>query len=50
MSLAGYPWAFATLTARPGARAFDAHRRTAGDTHHRALRALANCLVGILHV
>lgn len=24
-------------------------RRAAGDTHHRALRALANRLVGILH-
>ena len=44
-----YQWAFAALTASPGARAFyDAHR-TAGDTHHRALRALANRLVGLLH-
>jgi transposase len=44
-----YLWAFAALTASPGARAFyDAHR-AAGDTHHRALRALANRLVGILH-
>ena len=42
-------WAFAALTASPGARAFyDAHR-AAGDTHSRALRALANRLVGILH-
>ena len=44
-----YLWAFATLTASPGARAFYDHRRAAGDTHHRALRALANRLVGLLH-
>ena len=44
-----YLWAFAALTASPGARAFyDAHR-AAGDTHHPALRALGNRLVGILH-
>ena len=42
-------WAFATLTASPGARDFYDQRRTAGDTHNRALRALANRLVGILH-
>lgn len=42
-------WAFCTLTRSPGARAFyDAHRAV-GDTHHQALRALANHLVGILH-
>jgi len=44
-----YLWAFAALTASPGARAFYDQRRDAGDTHHRALRALANRLVGILH-
>ncbi|MEQ8841239.1 MAG: IS110 family transposase [Acidimicrobiales bacterium] len=44
-----YLWAFAALTASPGARAFYDHRREHGDTHHRALRALANRLVGILH-
>ena len=44
-----YLWAFAALTTSPGARAFYDHRRAAGDTHHRALRALANRLVGILH-
>jgi hypothetical protein len=44
-----YLWAFASLTASPGARAFyDAHR-AAGDTHHAALRVLGNRLVGILH-
>jgi hypothetical protein len=43
-----YLWAFATLTASPGARAYyDAHR-AAGDGHHQALRALGNRLVGIL--
>jgi hypothetical protein len=46
---ASYLWAFASLTASPGARSFyDAHR-AAGNTHHQALRALANRLVGILH-
>ena len=44
-----YLWAFASLTASPGARAFYDQRRAAADTHHRALRALANRLVGILH-
>ena len=46
---AAYQWAFCSLTASPGARAFYDQRRAAGDTHHRALRALANRLVGILH-
>ena len=44
-----YQWAFVTITASPGARAFYKGRRAAGDTHHQALRALANRLVGILH-
>jgi transposase len=44
-----YLWAFAALTASPGARRFYDQHRTNGDTHHRALRALANRLVGILH-
>ena len=44
-----YLWAFSALTASPGARGYyDQHRR-AGDTHHQALRALGNRLVGILH-
>ena len=46
---ATYQWAFATLTAGPGARAFYDQRRAAGDNHRRALRALANRWVGILH-
>lgn len=44
-----YLWAFASLSASPGARAFYDHRRATGDTHHRALRALSNRLVGLLH-
>ena len=44
-----YLWAFATLTHSPGARVFYDQRRAAGDTHNRALRALSNRLVGILH-
>ena len=44
-----YQQAFSALKSSPGARAYyDRHRR-AGDTHHQALRALANRLVGILH-
>ncbi len=44
-----YLWAFAAITASPGARAFYDQHRATGDTHSRALRALANRLVGILH-
>jgi transposase len=44
-----YRWAFSAVSASPGARAFYDQRREAGDTHHRALRALGNRLVGILH-
>jgi transposase len=44
-----YLWAFASLTASPGARrCYDAYRARAA-THHQALRALGNRLVGILH-
>ena len=42
-------WAFAALRASPGARALYDQHRAAGDTHHQALRALGNRLVGILH-
>ena len=42
-------WAFAALQSSPGARMFYDQHRTNGDTHHQALRALANRLVGILH-
>jgi transposase len=44
-----YQQAFAALTASPGARAYYDNHRTRGNTHHQALRALANRLVGILH-
>ncbi len=42
-------WAFCALSTSPGARAFYDQRRAAKDTHHQALRALGNRLVGILH-
>jgi hypothetical protein len=44
-----YQQAFAALTASPGARACYDRHRARGATHHQALRALANRLVGILH-
>lgn len=42
-------WAFCSLQQSPGCRQFYDQRRTAGDLHHQALRALGNRLVGILH-
>jgi len=42
-------WAFSSITSSPGARAFYDRRRAAGDSHHKALRALGNRWVGILH-
>ena len=42
-------WAFCSLQNSPGSRAYYDHRRTQGDSHHKALRALGNRLVGILH-
>jgi Transposase IS116/IS110/IS902 family len=44
-----YLWAFASLTASPGARAYYDARRAVGDGHHQALRALGNRLVGVHH-
>ncbi|HEX5881459.1 MAG TPA: IS110 family transposase [Actinomycetota bacterium] len=44
-----YLWAFSALTRSPGARAYYDQLRSRGATHHQALRALANRLVGILH-
>ena len=41
--------AFAALNSSPGARAYYDTHRARGNTHHQALRALANRLVGILH-
>jgi len=44
-----YLWAFSALTKSPGARAHYDQRRAAGDTHNKALRRLANKLLGQLH-
>jgi transposase len=41
--------AYSALRASPGARAFYDRQRDHGATHYKALRALANRLVGILH-
>jgi len=45
----GYVWAFAALTASPGARAHYDRRRAAGDWHPAAQRHLFNRLLGVLH-
>lgn len=42
-------WALSALTTSPGARRFYDHRRSLGDTHNKALRALTNHLTSILH-
>lgn len=42
-------WAFSAVNSSPGARRYYDARRAAGKSHHQALRALANRLVGILH-
>ena len=44
-----YLWAFSALSRSPGARAYYDRQRARGATHHQALRALGNRLVGILH-
>jgi len=44
-----YQWAFAALTSSDGARSRYDSLRARGQTHHQALRALGNRLVGILH-
>jgi hypothetical protein len=44
-----YQQAFTALNTSPGARAYYDRQRDRGATHHQALRALANRLVGILH-
>jgi transposase len=49
LATAGYQWAFAALTASPGAHAHDQRRRAAGDAHAAALRNLFNRLLGCLH-
>jgi len=49
LASAGYTWAFAALTASPGARAHYDRRRDAGDRHTTAQRNLFNRLLGCLH-
>lgn len=49
LAAAGYTWAFAALTASPGARAHYDRRRDAGDRHSAAQRNLFNRLLGCLH-
>jgi transposase len=44
-----YQQAFSALSNSSGARAYYDRHRARGATHHQALRALANRLVGILH-
>ena len=44
-----YLQAFSALSSSAGARAYYDRHRSAGATHHQALRTLANRLVGILH-
>ena len=41
--------ALCSLSGSPGARAYYDRQREAGASHHKALRALSNRLVGILH-
>jgi hypothetical protein len=49
LAAVGYVWAFAALTASPGARAHYDRRRTAGDWHAAAQGNLFNRLLGCLH-
>jgi transposase len=49
LAAAGYTWAFAALTASPGARAHYDRRRGRGDRHGAAQRNLFNRLIGCLH-
>lgn len=49
LASAGYIWAFAALTASPGARAHYDRRKEAGDRHTAAQRNLFNRLLGCLH-
>lgn len=46
---ASYLWAFCALRQSQGARSLYDRHRSAGDSHHQALRAVANRLVGLLH-
>src|SRR6266487_2363150 len=49
LAAVGYVWAFAALTASPGARAHYDRRKHAGDRHAAAQRNLFNRLLGMLH-
>jgi hypothetical protein len=49
LAAAGYTWAFAALTASPGARAHYDRRKTAGDRHAAAQRHLFARMLGCLH-
>ena len=49
LAAAGYIWAFAALTASPGARAHYDRRKDAGDRHAAAQRNLFSRLLGCLH-
>ena len=49
LAAAGYIWAFAALTASPGARAHYDRRKTEGDRHAAAQRNLFGRLLGCLH-
>jgi transposase len=49
LAAVGYTWAFAALTASPGARAHYDRRRDRGDRHGAAQRNLFNRLLGCLH-
>jgi transposase len=44
-----YLWAFSAISRSAGARAYYDRQRAGGRSHHQALRALSNRLVGILH-
>ncbi len=44
-----YLWAFSAISRSPGARDYYDRQRATGRSHHQALRALSNRLVGILH-
>jgi transposase len=49
LAAVGYVWAFAALTAAPGARTHYDRRKTTGDRHTAAQRNLFNRLLGCLH-
>jgi transposase len=49
LAATGHIWAFAALTASPGARAHYDRRKTVGDRHAAAQRNLFNRLLGVLH-